>query len=135
MNIVSLSGTARSTRPPAVRFVESDKQKTAEVKVDKHHPDEMVKGGAYLYNRLVQIKARACEVARYIIETGCTVRQAAQHFEISKSTVHHDLTIHLPKVDELLYNQVSKVLAFNCSQRHIRGGEATKRVYASRRLR
>ena len=76
------------------------------------------------------IEKRACELAIYMIETGATVRQAAQHFGISKSTVHKDLSERLPVCNKLLYYQVRRVLDENKAQRHIRGGMATKRKYA-----
>ena len=75
------------------------------------------------------IEKRACELAVYIIETGATVRAAAQHFGISKSTVHKDLTQRLKQYNYILYNQVRQVLEANKAQRHIRGGMATRRKY------
>lgn len=75
------------------------------------------------------IEDRACELATYIIETGATVRTAAQHFGISKSTVHKDLSQRLPQYNMRLYQQVRQVLDVNKSQRHIRGGMATRRKY------
>ena len=73
------------------------------------------------------IEERACELAVYMIETGATVRAAAQHF--GKSTVHKDLQQRLPQYNRLLYEQVRKVLNRNKEQRHIRGGMATKRKF------
>ncbi len=75
------------------------------------------------------IEKRACELAVYMIETGATVRAAANHFGISKSTVHKDLQQRLPKANPLLYAQVRKVLDLNKMERHIRGGMATRRMY------
>ena len=75
------------------------------------------------------IEERACELAVYMIETGATVRAAAQHFGISKSTVHKDLQQRLPQYNRLLYEQVRTVLNRNKEQRHIRGGLATKRKF------
>lgn len=72
---------------------------------------------------------RAIEIAQYVIEHSCTVRHAAQHFPVSKSTVHKDLTSKLPKCSPELYSRVESILAYNKSQRHIRGGEATRRKY------
>ena len=79
------------------------------------------------------IEKRACELAVYIIETGATVRTAAQHFGISKSTVHKDLSQRLPQYNKLLYAQVRHVLDINKAQRHIRGGMATRRKYQQRK--
>ena len=75
------------------------------------------------------MEKRACELAVYIIETGATVRAAAGHFGISKSTVHKDLTQRLREIDGLLYDQVRTVLDRNKEERHIRGGMATRRKY------
>lgn len=75
------------------------------------------------------IEKRACELAVYIIETGATVRTAAQHFGISKSTVHKDLSQRLPQYNKVLYQQVRRVLDENKAQRHIRGGMATRKKY------
>ena len=78
------------------------------------------------------IEERACELAVYMIETGATVRSAAQKFGISKSTVHKDLQYRLPQCNKTLYLQVRKVLDINKSERHIRGGMATKRKFQSK---
>ena len=75
------------------------------------------------------IEQRACELAVYLIETGATVRAAAKHFGISKSTVHKDLSQRLPKYHPILYEQVRKILDLNKQERHIRGGMATRRKY------
>ena len=75
------------------------------------------------------IEDRACALAVYMIETGATVRAAAKHFGISKSTVHKDLQQRLPKCNPLLYNAVRHVLDLNKQERHIRGGMATRRKY------
>ena len=75
------------------------------------------------------IEQRACELAVYIIETGATVRTAAQHFGISKSTVHKDLSQRLPHYNRSLYRQVRCILEKNKAQRHIRGGIATQQKY------
>ena len=75
------------------------------------------------------LEQRACELAVYIVETGATVRSAAKHFHISKSTVHKDLSQRLPTFNHVLYTEVRKVLDQNKRERHIRGGLATKRKY------
>ena len=75
------------------------------------------------------IEERACQLAVYMIETGATVRAAAQHFGISKSTVHKDLQQRLPQYNRFLYQQVRQVLDTNKALRHIRGGMATRRKY------
>jgi len=75
------------------------------------------------------MEERACQLAVYMIETGATVRAAAQHFGISKSTVHKDLSQRLPMYNKVLYEQVRRVLDVNKQERHIRGGMATQRKY------
>ena len=75
------------------------------------------------------IEERARQLAVYMIETGATVRAAAQHFGISKSTVHKDLQQRLPQYNRMLYDQVRQVLDVNKQQRHIRGGMATRKKY------
>lgn len=75
------------------------------------------------------IEERAMEIARYIIDNNTTVRQAAKHFGISKSTVHKDCTERLIQVSPSLAAEVRKVLDVNKSERHIRGGMATKDKY------
>lgn len=72
---------------------------------------------------------RAIVLGEYIINTGATVRAAAKVFKISKSTVHKDVTQRLKREQPQLYLQVKKVLDKNKSERHIRGGLATKRKY------
>ena len=72
---------------------------------------------------------RAVAIGRYVAETGATVRQAAKVFGISKSTAHKDLTTKLRTESPSLYAQVAKVLSKNKSERHIRGGLATKEKY------
>lgn len=75
------------------------------------------------------IAQRACALAVYIIETGATIRDAARHFGVSKSTVHKDLSEKLPQYNLTLYTSVRKVLEINKAQRHIRGGNATRIKY------
>ncbi len=78
------------------------------------------------------IEARALKCAEYIVETGCTVRACSAHFSISKSTVHKDVSERLKYIDEALYEHVRKVLNQNLSERHIRGGIATKEKYGGK---
>ena len=75
------------------------------------------------------MEQRACKLAVYMIETGATVRSAARHFGISKSTVHKDLSQRLKRYNYGLYLQVREILDVNKQQRHIRGGMATRRKY------
>lgn len=77
-----------------------------------------------------------CElIAEYVIETGATVRTAAQHFGVSKSTVHKDLTYRLLYINPTLHRSVKEVLNINKSERHIRGGEATRMKYLKKQNR
>ena len=75
------------------------------------------------------MEERACQQALYIIENKATVRAAAQKFKISKSTVHKDVTERLLQVRPILAAKARKVLDMNKSERHIRGGLATKEKY------
>ena len=70
----------------------------------------------------------------YVVETGATVRATAAHFGISKSTVHKDLTHKLRYINPALYKMVKEILDKNKSERHLRGGEATRRKYTACRL-
>lgn len=72
---------------------------------------------------------RAVVLGEYIIDTGATVRAAAKVFKISKSTVHKDVTERLYSINRELYNGVNAVLQKNKSERHIRGGIATRKKY------
>lgn len=76
------------------------------------------------------IEERARKCAEYIVETGCTVRACSAHFCISKSTVHKDVSERLKYIDEDLFERTRKVLNLNLSQRHIRGGIATREKYS-----
>lgn len=76
----------------------------------------------YIYERVLQIAA-------YIVEYKSTVRGVATVFNVSKSTVHKDVTERLPRINKELYRQVRDVLELNKSERHLRGGEATRKKY------
>ena len=78
------------------------------------------------------IEERAVEIANYIIQYNATVRQAAKKYGISKSTVHKDCTERLEQVNPTLAAEVRKVLDVNKSERHIRGGLATREKYQHR---
>ena len=75
------------------------------------------------------IRERSELLAEYVIETGATVRATAAHFGVSKSTVHKDLTYKLKYLNPGLYVSVKEILEKNKSERHIRGGEATRKKY------
>ena len=75
-----------------------------------------------------------CEaIAEYVIDTGATVRAAASHFGVSKSTVHKDISYKLRFINPILYAEVKEILETNKSERHLRGGEATRKKYQKRR--
>ena len=78
------------------------------------------------------IEERAIKCAEYIVQTGCTVRACSAHFSISKSTVHKDVSERLKYIDEDLYERTRVVLNLNLSERHIRGGIATKEKYCAK---
>lgn len=75
------------------------------------------------------IEERAMEIAQYIVDNNTTVRHAAKHYGISKSTVHKDVTERLMQINPSLAAEVRKVLDVNKQERHIRGGLATKEKY------
>lgn len=75
------------------------------------------------------IEERAIEIANYIIETNATVRQTAKKFRVSKSTVHKDVTERLLQINPSLAMEARKILDRNKSERHIRGGLATREKY------
>ena len=80
-------------------------------------------------------QTRAVEIGEYIVKNQTTVRVAAKAFGISKSTVHMDVTDKLEKIDPILFRQVRSVLDENKSQRHIRGGLATREKYRIKSMR
>lgn len=75
------------------------------------------------------IEERAIEIANYIVEEKATVRQTAKKFGVSKSTVHKDITDRLAQINPALASQARIVLDVNKSERHIRGGLATREKY------
>lgn len=93
---------------------------------------ETVKGSYVIGSKTQkQIEGRAIEIAEYIVEHRATVRQAAKQFGVSKSTVHKD-TQRMQYIDKSLADQVRQILETNKSERHIRGGLATKEKYLHR---
>ena len=73
---------------------------------------------------------RVHAIADYILETGCTVRACAAQFRVSKTTVHKDMRERLKKLNPEKARAVSRVLDGNREERHLRGGNATKKKYA-----
>ena len=80
-----------------------------------------------------ELEERVLCCAEYIVDTGCTVRACSAHFAVSKSTVHKDMTERLPYIDKVLYEEVREVLDKNLKERHIRGGNATRKKYETKR--
>ncbi len=75
------------------------------------------------------VEDRSIILGKYILENKSTVRACAKVFNISKSTVHKDVTERLEKYNPQLYKLVKEVLDINKKERHIRGGIATKNKY------
>ena len=82
-----------------------------------------------MHKTFANFEERTVRCAKYITETGQTVRDAAKRFGLSKSTVHKDITTRLIYIDHALYEKVRAVLDLNKAERHIRGGLATKEKY------
>ena len=78
------------------------------------------------------LKERCELLGEYIVENNATVRETAKYFSVSKSTVHKDVTEKLFYENPQLHKLVKKVLSKNKSERHLRGGEATKQKYLSK---
>jgi putative DeoR family transcriptional regulator (stage III sporulation protein D) len=81
-----------------------------------------------MYDYIVE---RVIEEGKFIVLNGATVRRTAAYFGISKSSVHKDVTERLKDIDLDLYKKVRKVLKKNLSERHIRGGMATRKKYSA----
>ena len=75
------------------------------------------------------IRKRVLDISSYILDSRATVRQAATVFGVSKSTVHKDLTERLPGVNKKMATKIKDILEYNKSERHLRGGEATRKKY------
>lgn len=75
------------------------------------------------------IRKRVLDITDYILDSKATVRQAAGVFGVSKSTVHKDMTERLPSINKKLAAKVKDILEFNKAERHLRGGEATRKKY------
>ena len=81
---------------------------------------------------MIYTATRAQMMGQYIVRPGATVRETAAVFRVSKSTVHKDVTQKLQEIDFGLFEKVAAVLSVNKAQRHIRGGEATRKKYLKR---
>lgn len=81
------------------------------------------------------IAQRCIAEAHYMLRHRTTIRQTAAAFQLSKSGIHKDMLQHLPQADAALAREVSALLAYNKSVRHLRGGEATRRRYTQEKSR
>lgn len=81
----------------------------------------------YIYDRVIN-------ESNYIIDTGKTIREVADIFGVSKSTVHNDMRKRLMEIDKNMYEKVSSILEYHIDIKHIRGGESTKRKFLEKKL-
>lgn len=82
---------------------------------------------------MFNIKTRIIEEANFIIDNNATIRRAAKEFNLSKSTIHKDMSERLIKINPFLYKSVKEIMNNNLKTRHIKGGEVTKLKYQSLR--
>lgn len=82
---------------------------------------------AYIYDRVLN-------ESKYILNTNDTIREVANKFGVSKSTVHNDIRKRLIKIDKEMYDKVSSILEYHIDIKHIRGGESTKRKFLERKM-
>ena len=80
----------------------------------------------YIYDRVI-------DESKYIIDTGKTIREVAEEFGVSKSTVHNDVRNRLIEIDKKIYEKVSSILEYHIDIKHIRGGESTKRKFLEKK--
>ena len=80
-----------------------------------------------------EVRLRVMQAAEHILETGSTVRACALSFGVSKTTIHKDMRERLPQMDGELSRRVDEVLQKNLRERHLRGGEATRKKYSALR--
>ena len=80
-----------------------------------------------------EVRLRVMQAAEHILETGDTVRACAAKFGVSKTTIHKDMRWRLKQLDEELSVKVDAILKKNLRERHIRGGEATRKKFQDRR--
>lgn len=76
-----------------------------------------------------EVQLRVMQAAEHILETGATVRACAGKFGVSKTTIHKDMRQRLPLLDTELGRQVDEILKKNLQERHLRGGDATRRKF------
>ena len=76
-----------------------------------------------------EVRLRVMQAAEHILETGATVRACAGKFGVSKTTIHKDMRARLPELDAQLSIEVDRILKKNLQERHLRGGDATRRKF------
>ena len=76
-----------------------------------------------------EVRLRVIQAAEHILETGATVRACAGKFGVSKTTIHKDMRSRLPELDAQLSVEVDRILKKNLQERHLRGGDATRRKF------
>lgn len=76
-----------------------------------------------------EVRLRVMQAAEHILETGATVRSCAAKFGVSKTTIHKDMRSRLPELDAQLSVEVDRILKKNLQERHLRGGDATRRKF------
>ena len=79
------------------------------------------------------MRLRVMQAAEHILETGATVRACAAKYGVSKTTIHKDMRVRLPRLDADLSKEVDGILRKNLEERHIRGGAATREKYRKER--
>lgn len=80
-----------------------------------------------------KIRKRVLEESEIFLSDRTTVRDVAKKMNISKSTVHKDFVERLPLINKEKYIEVSKLLEYNKNIRHLRGGEATKKLFLNKK--
>ncbi len=75
---------------------------------------------------------RVVSEAEYMLKTKDTIRNIADKYNVSKSTVHKDLSERLKKIDTNLSKSIEDIMQEHIESRHIRGGETTKLKYKKR---
>lgn len=80
------------------------------------------------------IKKRVLNAASYTIKNKSTIRETAEELDVSKTTIHDDLTVKLRLVDINLFKEVLSVLKVNKKERGLRGGRATRKLYKEKHL-
>ena len=83
---------------------------------------------------MVDLQNRTLKEANFLLDNNTTIRGVAKAFDVSKSTVHYDLSRRLKTLDYALFERVNKTLKNNFNQKHFRGGNATKQMYQKKRI-